>query len=91
MVQEAARVFFINKKLKVLLGITGHRSEVQLVFGSEDHVLGADLQDRRRLKGRGYSKQGQLGRGLTSIFHPSVLAMKELQATLEIQRLGMSR
>lgn len=71
----------------MLLGIAGHRSEVQLVFGSEDHVLGADLQDGRRLEGRGYSKQGQLGRGLTAVIQSSVLSVEELQATLEIQCL----
>lgn len=32
-----------------LLRIAGHGGEVQLVFGSEDHVLGPDLQDGRRL------------------------------------------
>lgn len=75
----------------MLLGIAGHRSEVQLMFGSEDHVLGPNLQDRRGLKGCDYSKQGQLGRGLTSIVQSSVLAVQELQASLEIQCLEMSR
>lgn len=36
-------------KAPSLLCITGHWGEVQLVFGSEDHVLGSDLQDGRRL------------------------------------------
>lgn len=90
---EASKMLFssVNKLLKLLLGITGHRSEVQLMFGSEDHVLGADLQDGRGLKGRGYSKQGQLRWCLTSIVQSSVLTVEELQATLEIQRLETSR
>lgn len=32
-----------------LLCITGHWGEVQLVFGSEDHVLGSDLHYGGRL------------------------------------------
>lgn len=70
-----------------LLCIAGHRCEVQLVFGSEDHVLGPDLQDGRRLQGSGDGEEGQLGRDLCSVFLPMVLSMEELQSALNAQRL----
>lgn len=70
-----------------LLGITGHRGEVQLVFGSEDHVLGSDLQDGRRLQRRGDGEERQLGRDLCSVFLSVVLPVEELQPALNVQRL----
>lgn len=78
-----------SAKLNVspLLCITGHRGEVQLVFGSEDHVLGSDLQDGRRLQWSGDGKERQLGRDLCSVFLPMVLPMEKLQSALNVQRL----
>lgn len=71
-----------------LLCITGHGGEVQLVFGSEDHVLGSDLQDGRRLQRSGDGKERQLGRDLGSVFLPMVLSMEKLQTALNAQRLS---
>lgn len=57
------------------------------MFGSEDHVLGPDLQDGRRLQGSGDGKERQLGRDLCSVFLPMVLSMEKLQSALNAQRL----
>ena len=56
-----------------LLGVAGHWGEVQLVFGPEDHVLRADLQDGGGLEGGGDSKQGQLGGHVAPVVKPLVL------------------
>lgn len=70
-----------------LLCITGHGREVQLVFGSEDHVLGSDLQDGRRLQWSGDGEERQLGRDLGSVFLPMVLSVEKLEPALNVQRL----
>lgn len=57
------------------------------MFGSEDHVLGSDLQDGRRLQRRGDGEERQLGRDLGSVFLPVVLPVEELQPALDVQRL----
>ena len=70
-----------------LLCVTGQRCEVQLVLGSEDHVLGPDLQDGRRLQRSGDGKEGELRGGLPSVFLSLVLSVQKLEAALDIQRL----
>lgn len=71
-----------------VLCVAGHGGEVQLVFGSEDHVLGPDLQDGGGLEGRSDGKQGQLGGHVAAVIQMAVLAMQELQTALEGQGLG---
>lgn len=66
-----------------ILGVAGHGGEVQLVFGSEDHVLGPDLQDGGGLEGRSDGKQGQLGGRLAPVILALVLTMQELQPALQ--------
>lgn len=41
-------------------GVDAHGAEVQPVFGLEDERLRADLQDGRRLHGRGHAEERQL-------------------------------
>lgn len=67
-----------------LLCVTGHRCEVQLVFGSEDHVLGPDLQDRWRLQRSRNGKKGELRRDLSSVFLPLVLSMQKLKSAMDV-------
>ncbi len=71
-----------------LLCITSQGCEVQLVFGSEDHVLGPDLQDGWRLQRGCDGKKGELRRDLSTVFLPLVLSMKKLQSALDVQRLS---
>lgn len=71
----------------ILLCIAGQRCEVQLVFGSEDHVLGPDLQDGRRLQRGGDGEEGELRRGLPSVFLPLVLSVQKLESALDVQSL----
>ena len=71
-----------------LLCITGQGREVQLVLGPEDHVLGSDLQDGRRLQRGRNRKQGELSRDLSSIFLPLGLPMQKLQSALDVQSLA---
>lgn len=70
-----------------LLCIAGQRREVQLVFGSEDHVLGPDLQDGRRLQGSGDGEESQLRWHLPSVLLPLVLTVEELESALNVQSL----
>lgn len=70
-----------------LLCIAGQGGEVQLVFGSEDHVLGPDLQDGWRLQGSRNGEKGELRRGLSSVLLPLVLSMQELKSALDVQSL----
>lgn len=58
-----------------LLCITGQRCEVQLVFGSEDHVLSPDLQDGWRLQRSCNGEKGKLRRHLSSVILPLVLSV----------------
>ncbi len=71
-----------------LLCITGQGCEVQLVFGSEDHVLGPDLQDGWRLQRSCDGKKGELRWDLSSVFLPLVLSMEKLQPSLDVQSLS---
>lgn len=58
------------------------------MFGPEDHVPRPDFQDGWRLEGRGDGKERQLGRrGSVAIALLPALAMKELQPTLDVERL----
>lgn len=57
------------------------------MFGSEDHVLGPDLQDGWRLQRSRNGKEGELRRNLASVFLPLVLAVQKLQTTLNVQSL----
>lgn len=57
------------------------------MFGSEDHVLGPDLQNGRRLQGSGDGKKRQLGWDLCSVFLPMVLSVEKLKSALDAQRL----
>lgn len=70
-----------------LLCVAGQRGEVQLVFGSEDHVLGPDLQDGWRLQGGGDGEEGELWRRLPSVLLPLVLTVQELEPALDVQSL----
>lgn len=70
-----------------LLCVTGQRREVQLVFSSEDHVLGPDLQDGRGLQRSRDGEQGELRRGLSSVFLPLVLSVQKLKSALDVQSL----
>lgn len=57
------------------------------MFGSEDHVLGPDLQDGRRLQRSCNGKEGELRRDLPSVFLPLVLSMQKLKSALNVQSL----
>jgi len=58
------------------------------VLGPEDHVPGPDLQDGRRLEGRGDGEQGELRRGAPLAGAPlAVLTVEELETALDVQRL----
>lgn len=71
-----------------LLCIAGHGGEVQFVLGSEDHVLGANLQDGGRLQGGGDGEQGQLRWGLNPIRARLALPVQEFESSLKIKGLG---
>lgn len=61
------------------------------MFGPEDHVPGPDLQDGRRLQGRGDGEQGELRRAAGGVAAAALLialTVEELETTLNIQRLG---
>lgn len=74
--------------LKVsLLCVAGGWSEVQLVFGPEDHVFGPDLQNRWGLQRSGDGEQSELRQALPSVFWLPVLPVQELESALEVQRL----
>lgn len=68
-------------------GIAGSRREVQLVLGSEDEVLGPDLQYGVWLQRADYRKQCQRRRGRQPILCPLVLDMQELQTALKVHGL----
>lgn len=58
------------------------------MFGPEDHVPRPDFQDGWRLEGCGDGKERQLGRrGSVAIALLPALAVKELQPTLDVERL----
>lgn len=58
------------------------------MFGPEDHVPRPDFQDGWRLEGHGDGKERQLGRrGSVAIALLPALAVKELQPTLDVERL----
>lgn len=77
----------LHRLRRWLLGVAGQRSEVQLVLGPEDHVLGPDLQDGRRLQRSGDGKESQLGGNLSTVLLPLVLTVQELESALKVQSL----
>lgn len=58
------------------------------MFGPENHVPRPDFQDGWRLEGSGDGKQGELGQAtLLAVALRMVLAMKELETSLDVQGL----
>lgn len=61
------------------------------MFGSEDHVLGPDLQDGRRLQRGCDGEEGELWGGLPSVFLALVLSVQKLESALDVQSLHSKR
>lgn len=72
---------------RCLPAVDAQRGEVQLVFGLEDEGLGADLQDGWLLQRSSDGEQGQLWRNQLPVLGHPVLAVKKLQAAVEVQGL----
>lgn len=68
-------------------GVDAHGAKVQPVLGLEDEHLSADLQDGRRLHGRGHAEERQLRRHERPVLRHAVLPVHQLQSTAEVQCL----